>query len=57
MLIFSKMKLERVTVLGSIGTVSTSVLIQVGVRLHVTVQHGLVDTAVVTEVTFEWLCA
>ena len=35
------------TIFCGIGAISTSVLVHVGVRLHVTVQHGLVHTAVV----------
>lgn len=42
-------------VLGGVGTVGAAVLVHVGVRLHVGVQHGFIDTGVVTLVTLEWL--
>ena len=41
------MQLQTVAVFSSVGTVGAAILVHVGVRLHVTVQHGLVDTRVV----------
>ena len=41
----------------NLRAVRTSVLIDVGVRLHVTVQHTLVDATVVTVGATEWLRA
>ena len=50
-----QVELQRVTVLGGVGAVGTSVLVDVGVGLHMTVQHALVDATVVTVRTAEWL--
>ena len=39
----------------NLRAVGTSVLVDVSVGLHVTVQHALVDATVVTVSTAEWL--
>lgn len=52
-----EVELQGVTVLGSIRAVCATVLVDIGVRLHVTVQHGLVNTAVIAMSAFEGLGA
>ena len=49
------MLLETVTVFSGVRTFSTPVRVDIGVRLEVTVQHGFVDTGVVTLVALEGL--
>jgi len=51
--ILSKVKFETMTVFGCVGTIITPVLINVGVRLEMTVKHGFVDTGVIAFLTFE----
>lgn len=45
-LVFTEMQLERVAILGSVVAISTPVLVNVGVRLEMRVEHGLVDAGV-----------
>ncbi len=40
------------TILGGIRTVGTAVLVNIGVGLHVRIEHGLVDTGVIALATF-----
>lgn len=42
-----QMELQGVTVLSGVRAVGATVLVDIGVRLHVAIQHGLVNTAVV----------
>lgn len=51
------MLLETVTVFSGVGAFGTPVGVDVGVGLEVTVQHGFVDTGVVTLVALEGLTA
>ncbi|KOX77896.1 hypothetical protein WN51_05782 [Melipona quadrifasciata] len=51
--VLSQVQFQRVTVLRSVGTVGASVLIDVGMRLQVTVEHRFIHTRVRTLVTFE----
>ena len=53
MTVLAQVKLETVAVLGGVRAVSAPVVVHVRVGLHVTVQHGLVDTTVVAAGTFE----
>ena len=57
MLVLAKVQLQRVAVLRGVGAVGAPVLVDVGVRLHVRVQHGLVDARVVALVAAERLGA
>ena len=47
MLVLPQVELQRMAVLGGIGAVGAAVLVHIGVRLHVRVQHGLVDAGIV----------
>ena len=42
---------------NDLRAVGTAILVDIGVGLHVTVQHGLVNTAVVAVSALEWLGA
>lgn len=53
MVILLEVKLKTVAILGGICAVRTSILIYVGMRLHMRIQHALVYTSVVTFGTFE----
>lgn len=57
MVILLEVEFEAVAVLGRIGAVCTPILVHIRVRLHVTVQHGLVDACIVTFRTLKWLGA
>ena len=45
--VLAQVQLEAVAVLGGVGAVGAAVLVDVGVRLHVRVEHGFVDARVV----------
>ena len=45
--VLAKMEFQRVAVFGGVGAVGAAVLVHVGVRVHVRVEHGLVDARVV----------
>lgn len=56
-LVFTKMQLERVAILGCVVAISTPVLVNVRVRLEMRVEHGLVDAGVRALGTLERLAA
>lgn len=55
MVVLPEVKLETVAVLCGIGAIGAAVLVNISVGLHMRVQHGLVDTGVITLVAFIWL--
>ena len=57
MVVLAEVQLEAVAILGRVGAVGAAVLVHVRVRLHVTVEHRLVDARVVALVAAEGLRA
>ena len=57
MVVFLQVQLQAMAVFGSIGAVSTAVLVDIGMGLHVRVEHALVDACIVAFGAFEGLRA
>ena len=55
--ILLEVEFQTVAILSGIGAVSTAILVDISMRLHVTVQHGFVHTGVVAFVAFKRLGA
>lgn len=53
--VLPQMQLQRMTVLCDVGAIGASILINVGVRFHVRIQHGFVDARITALVTSERL--
>ncbi len=48
MVVFLEVQFQTVAVLGGVGAVGAPVLVHIGVRLHVRVQHRLIHTSIIT---------
>ena len=55
MIVLLQMQFQTVAVFGRVSAIGTSVLIDVGVTLHVGIQHGFVDASVIAFRALEWL--
>ena len=55
--VFTEVELQTVAVFGGVRAVGTAVLIDIGVRLHVRIEHALVDARIVAFRAFERLRA